>query len=188
MSSDTASLRSSMVAADAASTLRFTVRSADISMKITLDEKWQRRSFCQAVIEPFIKTYNKKAGIAAPLQAAGLRRVLIDGAEAKGSVQSAVTKVVSPNTGCVELVFGVAPSTQRQFWVRCGTVELKITLDAKWLQRSFLQAVVQPFVKCGRRPAIPAAAAAHAHAPSLLAAGPTAKKRSLSWPRRCRAC
>eukprot|EP00316_Scyphosphaera_apsteinii_P015995 CAMPEP_0119312936 /NCGR_PEP_ID=MMETSP1333-20130426/27285_1 /TAXON_ID=418940 /ORGANISM="Scyphosphaera apsteinii, Strain RCC1455" /LENGTH=384 /DNA_ID=CAMNT_0007317639 /DNA_START=36 /DNA_END=1190 /DNA_ORIENTATION=+ len=125
--------------------LLFSIRSGDVQLKISLDEKWQRKPFLQAVVEPFLKAYNKK-NPKMPLKADGLRSVLVDGVEGITSSGFKTLAVVNEATQCVELSFGEPLPKKLQFGVRCQQVELKITLEAPWVQRSFLQAVVEPFV------------------------------------------
>ena len=59
-----------MAEPEAPATLCFSVKHAGLSLKISLDAKWQKKSLLVAVVAPFIKSFNKKRvrlSTAAPL-------------------------------------------------------------------------------------------------------------------------
>ena len=138
--------------------LKFSVRSGVVQLKITLDAKWQQRPFVAAVVDPFVRAYNKKLE-GTPVVKDGLARVLVDDIEITDFSRSAA-EVVGAGASVVELFFGgkptaVATDGPLQFQVCHLQLELKITLDAKWQQRSFIEAVVVPFTRAYNKKAPP---------------------------------
>ena len=129
--------------------LKFSVRSGVVALKITLDSKWQQRPFASAVVDPFVRAYNKKLE-GTPVAKDSLARVVVDEVEVADFSRLAV-EVVGAEASVVELFFGGKPAVATdgplQFQVCHLQLELKITLDAKWQQRSFVDAVVEPFAR-----------------------------------------
>ena len=58
--SDSCASCSYSLAAPMAEPMKFAVRYAGLSLKITLDEKWQGRALLTAVVVPFVRSFNKK--------------------------------------------------------------------------------------------------------------------------------
>ena len=141
--------------------LCFSVKHAGLSLKITLDAKWQKKSLLVSVVAPFIKSFNKKRPEYDALHEDGLAGILADGATWLDPMRHAAD-AVPPQTAAVELHFEPRASMDgRPCRVGCGETELKIELDRKWLRQSFQNAVIGPFVttynKRNASPLVPAA-------------------------------
>ena len=135
--------------------LVFSVRYADVKLKISLDAKWQARSLQQAVVVPFVKAFNKKHP-SSSVSENGLLGILADGAAWLDSTQTAAA--VPASTTVVELFFGSKDELQiRQCRVRYGDVALKIEMDEKWLRQPFAQAVLVPFTIAYNKKPVPSA-------------------------------
>ena len=133
----------------------FSVRYADVKLKISLDAKWQARSLQQAVVVPFVKAFNKKHP-SSSVSENGLLGILADGAAWLDSTQTAAA--VPASTTVVELFFGSKDELQiRQCRVRYGDVALKIEMDEKWLRQPFAQAVLVPFTIAYNKKPVPSA-------------------------------
>ena len=91
---------------------QFLVCHLQTELKITLDAKWQRRSFVDAVVEPFCRAYNKKSPVR-PLTSTALSCVLVDSVEA-ADFTKLVDVVVPSGVRRVDLLFGQRPSTSQQ--------------------------------------------------------------------------
>ena len=64
--------------------LKFKVKSASIEFTITLDQKFMKKSFYDAVVVPFVTMYNKRATV--PFEAENIVQVHIDGVNKSGSL------------------------------------------------------------------------------------------------------
>ena len=126
--------------------LKFSVKHAGMSLKITLDSKWQKKSLLAGVVMPFIKSFNKKRPDYDAVHEDGLAGILVDGTTWADPYRSAAD-VLSFTTSTVELHFEPKDVlATRSCRVSSGETEFKIELDRKWLRSSFRSAVVVPFV------------------------------------------
>lgn len=133
--------------------LRFKVITTDgFSATTTLDAAWQAKSFMQAVVKPVVLKLNKRAD-KEPVAADLLERIEIDGVEvADDDVDlktASVSSIVPAGTSQLLLSFGLAPPKELRFAVDAagGDTSFTITLDAKFMHKSFHDAVLVPFVK-----------------------------------------
>ena len=132
--------------------LKFKVKCEEFSATTSLDSAWQARPFLTGVVKPVVNKLNKRPD-KEPVAAELLERVEVDGREVDISAYlKTVTaaEVVPPGTERVELFFGIAPPKELKFTVRAGgssDVEFKITLNEKFLAKTFFDAVIVPFVK-----------------------------------------
>uniref|UniRef100_A0A7S2N9H6 Uncharacterized protein n=1 Tax=Haptolina brevifila TaxID=156173 RepID=A0A7S2N9H6_9EUKA len=111
-----------------------------------MDQKWLARPFVTAVVKPVVLKLNKRADVE-PVSAEVLERLEIDGEEvALPDASASAASVVPASASQVQLFFGSAPPAELKFVVHSGSVEFTITLDAKFMRKSFLDAVVKPFV------------------------------------------
>ena len=138
--------------ADAAE-LKFSVACGDVSMRITLAAKWQARPFELAVVKAFVASYNKKLPEADAVSVSGLQRVAIDGVELEDALekiqdaQALASTLVAPSVERVELFFGAPPPREIKVVVKADSQnETKITLDRRWMAKSFEEAVVVPYL------------------------------------------
>lgn len=102
-------------------TRQFFVRCAEVELKITLDAKWQKRTFRDAVVSPFLKSYNARAEL--PVTAAMLTAVRFDGEQTMVDAGQPVMRVLPEQLTTVELFFGAAPTAaeeQARFWRKVG--------------------------------------------------------------------
>jgi hypothetical protein len=132
--------------------LKFKVVTPDgYSATTTLDEKWQAKPFLTAVIKPVVLKLNKRAD-KEPVAAELLEKVEIDGEETADYLdfsKATVSSLVKPNTSQVCLTFGIAPPKELKFAVRMAASTenvFTITLDSKFMKKSFHDAVIVPFV------------------------------------------
>eukprot|EP00962_Isochrysis_galbana_P044437 scaffold17249_cov126-Isochrysis_galbana.AAC.4 len=142
------SVHKATAAADMSDGQRFRVCAEGLELTITLDDKWSARPFAQAVVAPFVKKYNSRAAEGQrQLCVEALKTVLVDGSEvARTVIPLPSSSVVPLSAARVDLVFGEPPPTQMKLRVSAADVSIKMTLDAKWLSRSFADAVVSPFL------------------------------------------
>ena len=139
---------SDMAEAAAPPVLKFAVRHGGLSVKITLDEKWQARPLTTSVVKPFVTTWNKKKPAYDHLHEEGLAGVQANETawiDATSPANKALTGFVEVKT--LDLFFETkdAMTTLRTCRVACGDVELKIELATKWLRQPLSAAVVAPF-------------------------------------------
>lgn len=126
--------------------MQFAVRHAGLSLKITLDEKWQSKPLTTSVVMPFVKSFNKKRPDYDAVQEEGLVGVQIDG-EAWIDPSQSAKAVLPPDVKALDLHFDSkeALATARACRVSCGETDLRIELNTKWLRQHFAAAVVAPF-------------------------------------------
>ncbi len=143
---------------DASAPLKFKVSCDGYSLTIgPLDAKWQAKPFASAVLKPFISKFNARPDkVNVVLDC--LQKVVIDGeplATPSTEPSTLVSDVVKPGASLIELSFGPAPPDSLRFTVHSGhgesVIELKITLDRRFLRKSFADAVVAPFVQMYNR-------------------------------------
>ncbi len=124
---------------------RVLVCAGDVSLRITLDAKWQARPLMQAVAKPFAKSYNERVPEAEAVSVAGLERAEVDGREVDPA--ALVSEVVPQSARRIDLVFGAPPPREIKVAVAAdGGFVLKITLDSRWMGRTFDEAVVVPYL------------------------------------------
>ena len=132
--------------------LKFKVTTPDgFSGTTTLDAAWQAKPFLTAVVKPVVLKLNKRLD-KEPVSANLLDRVEVDGEEVAEDcdlAKASVSSVVAPGSSEVQLTFGIAPPRELKFAVEAygGETSFTITLDAKFMQKSFHDAVIVPFVK-----------------------------------------
>ena len=127
-------------------TRKFKVVSDGLSATISLEAKWFAKPFAQAVVQTVVLKLNKRPNVE-PVAVESLVGIEIDGEPvALSGASTTVAEVVPPMAQLVRLTFGEAPPTQMRFVVHAGTIEITITLDAKFMRKSFTEAVVKPFV------------------------------------------
>ena len=125
---------------------KFKVTAHGLSATISLDSKWLARPFVQAVVKTVVLKLNKRPNVET-VAAEYLERVEIDGDEVALPDASTSAAAVVPSTATtVTLVFGEAPPPQLKFVVHSANIEFTITLDARFMRKNFLDAVVKPFV------------------------------------------
>ena len=126
--------------------MKFSVRHGGLSLKITLDQKWQSRALMTSVIGPFVKSHNQKRPDYDHVDEAGFAGMQLDGGQWVDPTQAA-NKILPPDVKHVDLFFDSkeALTTTRTCRVACGETELKIELATKWLRMPFSDAVVAPF-------------------------------------------
>ena len=132
---------------------KFKVISDGYSATISLDEAWQAKPFLQGVVKPLVIKLNRRAD-KEPVSAERLERVEVDGVDvAIGFITKtrSAAEVVPASAQAVELFFGLAPPEVLKFKVKnggasSGAVEFTITLDKKFMQKTFFDAVVVPYV------------------------------------------
>ena len=126
--------------------MQFAVRHGGLSLKITLDEKWQARALTTSVIGPFVKSFNKKRPDYEHISEDGLAGVQVDGEAWVDSSQTA-SKALSPDAKALDLFFDSKEAlvTTRSCRVACGETEMRIELATKWLRQPFTAAVIAPF-------------------------------------------
>ncbi len=128
---------------------RFAVRCGEVQLKITLDAKWQRKPFDKAVVEPFIRSYNKKKPDDT-VHADGLVSAVADAGFGCIDPSKPAGEAVAAGVSVVTLTFGPKDvfSEPRAAWVSCRGVELKIgPLEPRWLRRPFGAVVIERFVQ-----------------------------------------
>lgn len=126
--------------------IAFSVTYSGLSLKITLDEKWQARPLLTSVVGPYVKAFNKKRPDE-PVHEEGLAAMLADG-DKWIDVTKPATATLSADTSVVELYFTPREAmASRSCRVACGETELKIDLERKWLRQPLSEAVLVPFVK-----------------------------------------
>ena len=91
--------------------LKLNVCADDIFIKITLDNKWMRRSFRDAVVQPFLTVFNKRN--ASMTKAESLVEVHVDGSKVS-----------------LELASMLALPTERAIGYRCSNIDLYFSLEA----------------------------------------------------------
>ena len=137
---------------------KFKVVSDGFSATISLDTAWQAKPFLQGVVKPLVLKLNKRKD-AEPVAAELLERVEVDGVDVVlGFITKSRTaaEVVPKGAEKVELFFGMAPPPELKFKVKSSGIEFTITLDAKFMRKTFYDAVVVPFVTMyNRRTHIP---------------------------------
>lgn len=128
------------------STVQFAVRHAGLSLKITLDDKWQGRPLTTSVVLPFVKSFNKKRPSYDAIHQDGLAGIQIDGETWVDPSQSAKSSLPA-DVQALDLHFEAkeAMVASRSCRVACGETELRIELNTKWLRQSFSAAVIAPF-------------------------------------------
>ena len=132
---------------------KFKVVSDGYSATISLDASWQAKPFMLGVVKPLVIKLNKRQDKEA-VSGERLERVEVDGVDVPlGFITKtrSAAEVVPADAAQVELFFGLAPPDVLKFKVKDGgslreTVEFTITLDKRFLQKTFYEAVVQPFV------------------------------------------
>jgi hypothetical protein len=140
-------------------TQRFKVVSDGLSATISLEAKWLAKPFAQAVVQTVVLKLNKRPNVE-PVAVESLEGIEIDGEQvALPGASTTVAEVVPPMAQLVRLTFGETPPHQMRFVVHAGTIEITITLDAKFMRKSFTEAVVKPFVTMyNKRSALPVTA------------------------------
>jgi hypothetical protein len=140
-------------------TQRFKVVSDGLSATISLEAKWLAKPFAQAVVQTVVLKLNKRPNVE-PVAVESLEGIEIDGEQvALPGASTTVAEVVPPMAQLVRLTFGETPPHQMRFVVHAGTIEITITLDAKFMRKSFTEAVVKPFVSVyNKRSALPVTA------------------------------
>lgn len=124
---------------------KFKVICGEYSATITLNAQWLARPFLTAVVKPLVLKLNKRAD-KEPVKAECLERVEVDGEEvALPDAATSAAALVGPAASRVELFFGLAPPLELKFVVHCQSIDCTITLDAKFMRKSFVDAVVKPF-------------------------------------------
>ena len=138
------------MAGTAASTERvFTVAGNGIEFRTRLSAAWQARPFVEAVVHPFLAHYGPRAQHRRlpKLSREGLRLVKVDGVPMRlDEPLAAVTDVLPPGAQRVDLLFGEEAPRELRFEVSCGETSVRVTLDRRWLARSFADSVVVPFL------------------------------------------
>ena len=126
-------------------TRKFKVLADGLSATLSLDAKWLARPFSQAVVRTVVAKLNKRADVEA-VSAEYLESVEVDGVAVECDASTLACDVVPAGTSQVTLTFGSAPPSQLKFVVHSSRLEFTITLDAKFMRKSFVDAVVRPFV------------------------------------------
>lgn len=129
--------------------MKFKITSDDYSATTSLDLSWQAKPFMNAVVKPVVMKLNRRPN-KEPVDHKYLERVEVDGVAVAPALAASgsVAQVVRPGAQVVALTFGLAPPTALRFSVQSDTSEVSftITLDAKFMKKSFFDAVVAPFV------------------------------------------
>jgi hypothetical protein len=129
--------------------LKFKVRSDGYSLTLgPLDAKWLSKPFAAVVLKPFVSKFNRREDkLSVSLEQ--LHGIAVDGVpltEPLDAKTTLVSDVISPGTEHVDLTFGEMPPEVLKFPVRSGEIEFVITLDKRWMRKSFEAAVIVPFV------------------------------------------
>ena len=135
--------------------LKFKITSDDFSGTTSLDAAWQAKPFMTAVVKPIVLKLNKRPH-KEPVASEYLEAVEIDGVKLSSKLDlkvATVAQVVPAGTERVALTFGLAPPKELKFNVCAGRdlvsneeLSFTITLDSKFLKKSFHDAVIVPFV------------------------------------------
>ena len=136
-----------------AASLQLTLKHAGVRLKVTLDAKWQAKSVQGSCVVPFVKSFNKKR----PDDAVADDRLLgVLADDVSWLDASQPVSVLPAGTAELELFFGSkAQLAPRSCRISFADVVLKIEIEPKWLRKSFLQAVVHPFVLAYNKKLVP---------------------------------
>lgn len=141
--------------------LQFSVKYASLSLKITLDAKWQAKPLLLSVVKPFVLSHNKKRPAEEAISEEALLGMQAD--DSQWVDPSGTAAALPPAVAQLALHFdGKAALATRACRVTHGEVTLHIKIEPKWLRQPFAAAVVSPFVLAYNKKLVPEPLAAAA--------------------------